>query len=448
VRSRASLSLLLVLAIFIGACSNRAETGSPATPTAPTAPSATPPADRPDQLGTYRGVQTTIAPPDFQAIAGARADFGTLGRAGYRIEIPDDWNGDLVLWAHGFRGFGTEVTVTSPPRALREAIITSGAAWAASSYSENGYVPGIGVDDTLALKGFFEEEYGTARRVYIAGQSMGGNVVALALEYYPEEFDGALSFCGTLGGQEQIDFLVSWAAVASFLAGVDIPVGRGQATASVVLMTRIYPALGSAHSPTARGIAFANVMKNLTGGDRPFFNEGFREQFQVNFGLLLADPDLQSITGRAATNEGVRYEIDPGLGISSGELNEGVQRLSSDPEARNRERHPDAVPTTGKIQTPLLALHNTGDLFVPISHLASYRQKVDAAGSGDLFVERSIRAGGHCQFSDQELRAAYEDLVAWVEEDERPEGEDISGDLTDAGRRFTNPLRPGDPGNR
>lgn len=69
--------------------------------------------------------------------------------AGYRIEVPDAWNGKLVMYAHGFRGaqsadlaagrdYRAELTVDSPPR-LREYLIANGYAWAASSYSKNEY---------------------------------------------------------------------------------------------------------------------------------------------------------------------------------------------------------------------------------------------------------------------------------------------------------------------
>lgn len=68
--------------------------------------------------------------PTFEALPGARASFGRYEGGIYRVEIPDTWNGELVLWAHGF-------------------------AWAASSYRCNGYVPGIGLLDTLALRDVF-----------------------------------------------------------------------------------------------------------------------------------------------------------------------------------------------------------------------------------------------------------------------------------------------------
>lgn len=40
--------------------------------------------------------------PTFDALPGARASFGQYEGGIYRVEIPDTWNGELVLWAHGF----------------------------------------------------------------------------------------------------------------------------------------------------------------------------------------------------------------------------------------------------------------------------------------------------------------------------------------------------------
>jgi hypothetical protein len=275
---------------------------------------------------------------------------------------------------------------------------------------------------------------------------MGGNVVALALENQSDEYDGALAICGALTGIEQIDYLVSWVAVAEFTSGLHFPIAEPGGNAAKVFLTDVPRELGPVIAPTAKGQQFASVVKNLTGGPRPFFQEGFAEQYSVNFGLALLDPERKLLVNKAATNANAKYHIDPGLGLTDDQINSGVRRFASDPASRNAEAHPDAVPTNGKISDPLLTLHGTGDLFVPISIERDYKAKVQAAGKSDLLVQRAIRSGGHCKFSEGELTTAFSDLVAWVKNGTRPKGEDLSGDLTNAGKEFTNPIRPGDPG--
>jgi len=61
--------------------------------------------------------------------------WGVHNNAGYRIEVPANWNGALVMWANGERGTGLELAVDDHP--LRAYLIANGYAWAASSFSRN-----------------------------------------------------------------------------------------------------------------------------------------------------------------------------------------------------------------------------------------------------------------------------------------------------------------------
>src|SRR5262245_6614399 len=45
----------------------------------------------------------------FTPLPGATAHWGVLGGAGFRAEVPGNWNGDLEIWAHGFRGPGLDL---------------------------------------------------------------------------------------------------------------------------------------------------------------------------------------------------------------------------------------------------------------------------------------------------------------------------------------------------
>lgn len=54
----------------------------------------------------------------FTALPGATAYWGVHTSAGFRAEVPGNWNGSLVVWAHGFRGTGLELTVDNHPLRL------------------------------------------------------------------------------------------------------------------------------------------------------------------------------------------------------------------------------------------------------------------------------------------------------------------------------------------
>jgi pimeloyl-ACP methyl ester carboxylesterase len=438
--------IILAIAFLPVACGEGEEEEAVATVAARESPVAAATAT-PQQLPVTPVGQTfVVADPSFEALPGARALFGEYEGGGYRIEVPDDWNGDLVMWAHGFRGFGTTLTVDMPP--IRSHIVDEGFAWAASSYSENGYVPGVGAEDTLALIEVFEREVGEPERVYLFGASMGGNVTVLSLEQQPEAYDGALALCGVVSGVEILDFLLDYLLVAAYVAGVDLTEAMADPEAfAEAVEEQIITALGGPGEYTEKGRQFASVIKHLTGGPRPWWQEGFDDRFEPNLRLLIDAVAAPGAANSAASNVDTIYHIDPGLGLTDEEINEGVPRIAFDPEAREGSYFNEFVPMSGEIETPLLTLHNTADLWVPFSLEQSYRRAVEEAGNGDLLVQRAIRRPGHCNFTEAEVVRAFDDLVRWVEEGLRPAGDDVlAADLTDVGLEFTEPLEPGDPG--
>ncbi|MEV6494777.1 phthalyl amidase, partial [Actinoplanes sp. NPDC051633] len=144
---------------------------------------------------------------------------GIADGAAYRIEKPLDWNGELVLYAHGYRGQGTTVYVDNPG-ALRAHYIARGFAWAASSYQTNGYDVAQGVRDSQALIGTFAAVTGTAASsVYMTGASMGGHITAVAVEKYRHTFAGAMPYCGSIGDTELYDYFLDANVIAAALTG-------------------------------------------------------------------------------------------------------------------------------------------------------------------------------------------------------------------------------------
>ncbi|MEE9196713.1 MAG: hypothetical protein V3U45_01100, partial [bacterium] len=160
-----------------GATATPTQTSPPATPTLSPTPTPTPIPGQTEAepiLPDQPAEGFHLSDPSFEALPGAQAFFGELGGTVYRIEMPDDWNGRLLLWAHGFRNLEAELVVGEPP--IREYLIENGYAWAASSFSSNSFVPFQGAHETAALHDFFLDEFGQPDYTYIGGGSMGGNV--------------------------------------------------------------------------------------------------------------------------------------------------------------------------------------------------------------------------------------------------------------------------------
>jgi dienelactone hydrolase len=384
-----------------------------------------------------------IGDPTFEALPGAKAYFGTYDGGIYRIEIPDNWNGEFVLYAHGFvsnaGANGSALRVGNSP--IRAHLIEQGYAWAASSYRCNGYVPGQGLLDTMALTDLFTKaNRGRApQRVYLTGTSMGGHVTVLGMHEFPTAFDGGLAMCAA--GPELFDFFAATGAAAEVITGVQFKLDSMQA--DIAKMAEI---LGKPPAYTDKGLQLASVEINISGGPRPFALEGLASRFAGNIsGAAIAGSTTPS--NRAVMTTHIKYAIDEGLGLTASALDSRVRRKALDPEIRDpKGPYDELVPFDGKLERPLLTLHGTGDLFVPVFLEQSLKRAVSAAGKQELLRQRLYRIAGHCGFSQPEMVQAWDDLTAWVHKGTIPSGDNVSGDLSNAGMTFTNPLRPGDPG--
>ena len=76
---------------------------------------------------------------------------GVHDHAGYDIEVPPHWNGDLVLWAHPFMGTAPVLSTDTPEFGLRQLFVDEGYAWAASTFADTGFAVGSGVETTHDL---------------------------------------------------------------------------------------------------------------------------------------------------------------------------------------------------------------------------------------------------------------------------------------------------------
>ena len=361
----------------------------------------------------------------FDALSGQTTTrlWGVHGGAGYRIEVPQNWNGELVLYAHGFRGAGLELTVSNHP--IRRYLIDHGYAWAASSYATNGYDVTQGVKDTHDLGTLFNGLVANPSRVYFTGTSMGGHITGVAIEQYPNAYDGAMPMCGVMGDNKLFDYFVENHLVGHELTGLNVAFPF-PANYSTTIVPQLRAAFGAPYPTTLTplGQTYAGVVENLSGGDRPMFEQAFR--FSGTGGNFLLTQGVGSAAG-TRTNIDTVYQIDsnPALSADEAALNAGILRIDLRPQFRHDNGLARVPAIEGTMKMPVLSMHTLGDLFVPFSMEQIYARRAAENGVADRLVVRAIRDINHCGFSTAEMERGFADLVNWVANGVKPEGDDI-----------------------
>jgi hypothetical protein len=376
----------------------------------------------------------------------SRVHAGIDGGAAWRVEVPNRWNGDLVLHAHGFRGSGTTVWVDNP--SLRAHFVARGFAWAASSYETNGYDVGQGVRDTRELIDLFRRViHHRPDEVLITGLSMGGHVTAVAIEHYRNTFAGAMPVCGVLGDTALFDYFTDANVTAAALTGTPItfplqpPPDYPQTYAAQVL--GMLPQLGSgfnAGTPptfTPLGLQWGAAVEQRSGGTRPGFGSalafwnsfGFPPLDMIPF-LFSVYPGLSGGTigiagGNVVDNRHTVYQLDGDPRLSAAELRLNADVLRVAPTASASPDLSGIPAVDGDPRIPVLSLHGLGDLFVPFSMEQVYARRTLQHGQRWLFVSRAIRSTGHCDFTQAELQRGFDDLVRWVRTGHRPAGDPV-----------------------
>lgn len=412
-------------------------------------PAPTPTPVVPEETRAQDGKTYTPATPSattFADLAGATVGTdrwaGVLNGAAYQIEVPATWNGKLVMYAHGYAGEGTSLNVGPPT--IRRYLIENGYAWAASSYSKNSYDVRAGVEDTNALALAFNQiaaargrPLAAPTRLYITGHSMGGHITGAAIEdetyataNNKVRYHGAVPMCGVMGDAELFNRFAGMQVAAQALVGVpSYPTNKWSEIQNLVTTSLFSTYTAANIVPTALGVKYLSVVENLTGGDRPLFDQGvlFGRSFQSAYGVFGSDGTVNGILNRNVLDTNAYTYVIDGDAAGSTTLNTSVQKLTAAADA-NRLRRDGLrwIPAiNGEFKIPVVSIHTLGDLFVPFGMQQIYQQRAAAKGNANWLVQRAIRGASHCDFTVAEQVRAFSDMVAWAEGGTKPPGDDV-----------------------
>lgn len=380
------------------------------------------------------------AVPHATHYAGKLADGAT-----WIADVPDDFNGTLMLFSHGY---GPLQAQNAPDAKTRDALLKRGYALLGSSYSGSSrWALNVAVQDQFAALDAVRKKVGKVgdpKRTLAWGESMGGLVNSLVAQHGKGRIDGALSSCGIVAGgiafndyQADGDYAINQLLVSgehikiSGFSSDEEAAASGKDLANAVHRAQSTP---QGRARTALVAALRNQPHWSSGQQPPKAHDyEVREKQQAEGLVKISLPFTlgarhqveKAQGGPVYANVGVdyarllRYSADlpqvRALYKKAGlDLDKDLEELThnahteADPGAvRNMER--TAVPS-GRLAVPHLTLHTTDDPLNPAPQESAYARTVRAAGDGRMLRQTYVHATGHCTFKPANWLAAVQAL--------------------------------------
>lgn len=363
----------------------------------------------------------TTASAHAQTVLSGQSD----GGAYFTIVVPDAWNGDLVIWNHGFSL--SPIGPVSDLGPLAEVQLAQGYAVAASSYQQRGWALFKTKNDLQNLVGAFKANFGKPNNVILTGASLGGIVTVAAVEKANlGNVAGAFTFCGANAGSRNwdaaLDLRLVYDTVCGDVPGASIPGG----------------ALGLPADSTLTALDVALAVDACTG-TLPFTPPPTPEQatrlqkivdisqipanfvqtnmWYVTFGMGDLVHDQGKLRGKIGTGNA---KVDYG----DVEINENIERVS--PRKGPAKRLARNYTPNGDVDgTRHIAMHTDKDGLVIVENQGEY---ASVAPASKFTVAVAVEAvPTHCGHTPAEVVAGWESLRGWLAGAPQPSAASIQG---------------------
>ncbi|MCC6246020.1 MAG: hypothetical protein IT353_24515 [Gemmatimonadaceae bacterium] len=365
--------------------------------------------------------------------AGSRCLAGrdTAG-AYYWFAIPAQWNGTLVVHAHGGPELGDPKADRVAADLARWSVWTrAGYAYAGTGFHQGGVAVRSAADDVERVRQLFVQQVGAPTRTVLHGQSWGAGLAARAAELSAAANGGRSPYVGVLltagvlgGGSQSYDFRFDLRAVYQAVCH-----NHPRADEPTYPLWQGLPL----SSPLTRA-ELANRVDECTGVRKPGAQRSAQQQRNLDDILgVIAIPETSLIShlnwgtwhfqdivfrrleGRNPfSNVTVRYRGSH----DDAALNATVFRASANAAARAAFAS-DADPT-GRIPVPVLTMHAVNDPTAFVELESVFRETMRRGGSGDRLVQLFTDDSEHSYLSDAQYVTAMRALLAWAEGGKKP----------------------------
>lgn len=403
---------------------------------------------------------------------------GILDGAAFEIVLPEEWNGTLLIYSHGYRpqeplppffDAVAEGAVPAPgwdaqDTGIGDALLARGYALAGSAYASNGWAVEDGVKAATDLYTYFADTIARPERTYVWGDSLGGLITTVLAERGPEWLTGAASLCGVMSGvldnfdlalditytlrellypdlqitgfESYTEALLAWEGAASAIV-------EGARSADTDTIAALLAAAAVADAPRQTGQFDGSDVVSLVSGTVESlltalaYGTVARQEAEVRFGGGLSGNVGIDYAARFSPEERATIDGFGGVGtvdrfiaaLASGE------RITADTAAVAAASERGGSPT-GAIQVPMITMHTVADPLVIVQNQARYRDLYaqaaeSGAASADLVqiyiappatysTDGAPYGAGHCNFTAASRIGIVDLLDGWVREGRYP----------------------------
>jgi pimeloyl-ACP methyl ester carboxylesterase len=371
---------------------------------------------------------------------------GEINGAPYRIAIPENWNGVLLVYGHGYRDkadhpgeVDNRNADIAPNSALANALLAQGYALAGSAYRDNGWEIEGGIHDLKDLTVYFRDTYGQPDKTILWAFSMGTYIAFESMERFGGIYDGAL--CGCAGGAGATQ---SWDGAGDLALAYDTVFGMpsswgnvGDVRDTIDFETEVQPKLVTEVSNPANFPKFEFLRlvagtpgRGITPPAPPAFYPGW--VFTDMFLTMEARSELERRAGGPIVQNLDRdYNLTaaertylmglgiPGAVIDGWLLQMNNSRIFEAPKfSRNYVEH--YANYTGRIKHPILTMHTVIDPLITVAQEHEYAETIATAGRTRLLKQVYTNGVGHCNFTGPQLLTAVGSIRSWVETGMKP----------------------------
>jgi hypothetical protein len=339
--------------------------------------------------------------------------------------LEENWNGSLVVFAHGFQDFEEDVEIPFDQLILGddvnipELIVALGFDFATNSYRKKGLAVVEGSEDILDLVDIYTTCFGQPEHVYLIGPSEGGIITALLIEKHPEVFRSGLALCGPVGDFPfQINYFGNARVTFEYFFSGLLPKISCSATQisirawcdmaldptdnwSLCFEKIIAPAL---RDPANRKKLDQWVqVANLAYDPADYLDSVEKSAKDVlRYSMLNLEDAVETLDGFPFDN---KYKWYRGSKADLW-LNLFVKRCRADNDAVVEMK--TNYNTSGFLQRPLITMHTLQDQQIPYVHELLYSWKTLLQGSFlTKHVNLPVNRFGHCNFTLEEALFSF-----------------------------------------